>query len=385
VSIRRSVGEHLRRVRETLGWTLREVVKRTEVQGTQISESTLSRLERGDTSVPFEELIAICRVLGTPLALIEEVIRSAQSRTDIDLTGRTFENLLAEGMGFAQKGAIQRALACFEAAHDLLLLEGAAERRADRLAEVLIHRAEAHRRLRQFNLSLDLAGRVLNLSGCSEDQKVRAMVLHVTIHAARRDFFQARLFAERLLPLRGALRDEVRAYALEALGALEYLEGRYSQAIPLLEESCALLKRLDRPFQLTKTMIVLGACIGVSGSARRGEAMILEAIDSAGRRHFPEIVAYGRRLLAWVSSELGRYDDARGQLEKALDAARPVRRANEMFRIWYELWRLEEAAQNPDGQARAERVLQRLVHRADPDLPAARKYLAAKNGRLRQP
>lgn len=75
--LRRSVGDHLRRARETLGWTLREVAERASPNGVKVSASTLSRLERGDTSVAFEEILALAgRVLNMPDCPPERVLQA---------------------------------------------------------------------------------------------------------------------------------------------------------------------------------------------------------------------------------------------------------------------------------------------------------------------
>lgn len=63
-----SMGDLIRQKRQELGWTQEELADRVSVLGDEITQSDISRIERGDVRLPrIERLTAIARALDLNL------------------------------------------------------------------------------------------------------------------------------------------------------------------------------------------------------------------------------------------------------------------------------------------------------------------------------
>ena len=121
-SVRRALGEEIRRQREARKWTLQQLCDAAAERGVEVSSVTLHRVEHGKTMLPFDAAQQVFSLLGLPLGYVEEIIHAARRREGVDLTDRSFEALLEEGCRLGDCGDYAAAARLFESAHDRLIL-----------------------------------------------------------------------------------------------------------------------------------------------------------------------------------------------------------------------------------------------------------------------
>ena len=59
--------KEIRKVREALGWTLKDVLEKSKVFGLDITEATLSNWETGDTCPPADKIDVLAMTFGVGL------------------------------------------------------------------------------------------------------------------------------------------------------------------------------------------------------------------------------------------------------------------------------------------------------------------------------
>ncbi len=378
-TLRSSIGAHLRRTRQALGWTLDDVVDRVARDGLRLSRSTLHRIETGKTSLPVDAVASLSRVMGLSLGYLEDVIRASETREFIDTGDATFESLLDRGLSLASSGDAPRALRLFEAALDRSRLEDDLDdaARDDRTATALIHVAECHRRLRHHRLSLEAAGRVLNLRYCSDDNRLRAILLHVTVGYMTDDLRWAEIFGEYAERLLGHASDPVRAYGLYVLGNLSYKQGRPLDAITRYESARPLYEEMGSDLQLARLDVTLGHALFLAGRADDGLARVRDGQKRAARHGFREVSIYALRTLGLIETARGDDAAARFHFEEAASLARRLGLSHELFLSWHGVWEAARRAGDAESERWARRVLRRLLKKIHPDLHEARAFVAA--------
>ena len=163
--IGKALGGRLKTLRLAHGLTLQALSSRLEDQGVEVSEATLHRAEKGTCMLRLDTARAVFNYLGVSLGYVDEIIAEAQLRQEIDLTGRSFEDLMADAREQMEYGDYHRALTLLEAAQARLTLEE--ETDGDRLACALICEADCQRRLHRPLLCLVTLRRLLNLKRIS--------------------------------------------------------------------------------------------------------------------------------------------------------------------------------------------------------------------------
>ncbi|HHN74508.1 MAG TPA: XRE family transcriptional regulator, partial [Acidobacteria bacterium] len=149
--IGKALGGRLKTLRLAHGLTLQALSSRLEDQGVEVSEATLHRAEKGTCMLRLDTARAVFNYLGVSLGYVDEIIAEAQIREEVDLTNRSFEDLMDEGRENGEYGDYQRAVQLFHAAQERLALE--AETAGDRLGEALLCEADCQKRLRRFRLA----------------------------------------------------------------------------------------------------------------------------------------------------------------------------------------------------------------------------------------
>lgn len=373
----RAIGDHFRRARLTLGWTLNDVVGRAAKEGARFSVANLSRFERGLAEFSFMDAYAIARALGTPLNYLEEIVRAAKTRVDVDLKGKSFEKLMESGKRYAKLGENSRAAALFEAAHDQVLLDDASTERDQKLAGVLIWSADAHNRLRHFAMAVDLAARVLDLRGASTEQRASALVKLVHTYTMMGRYQHARIYRSKVGDYWEQMSPKGRAIATLQFGFLELQEENWSEAMALLEEASSDFVGLDDVAHLLLCRANIGLCLGRLGKSDEASKVLRFVVDQAAERRLRSVawlaLCYSGRLL----TESGSFEEAREHIETAASIARTRGDQNDLFIAWYLLWRLEIAANRPDREQAARQTLQRLLRKVDSRLPEAAEFVAA--------
>ena len=372
--VRQALGDHLRRMRSSHGWTLRELAERVTRNGVEASASRLNRFENGETMPSLDLAEAVFRTLGVPLDYVQEIMRGSQARSKVDLSDSTFEALIEEGKRKQSLGLFNDALARFEAAYDYLLLreDGA---KLDDLAEILCLLSDIYLRLRLYRMSLDTVGRVLNLDGISVAHRLRALLLHVAHGFMTGDFFRARLFSERAQKLIDGAEPELQAYAHGVIGFFCFKEENYSGAIPYLEKSRDAYLKLDHVCQAAQMAVSLGYSLYCTGHPKGGRRMVSDAYRLADSKRHLEVAAYALRFIGKMDIEERSFDRA---AERFRDAARVARRlglAAEEFMALHGLYLAETHLGEARKAGMARRRMRRLLSEVDPDLPEKVAFL----------
>jgi transcriptional regulator with XRE-family HTH domain len=109
------LAELLRRRREELGLSLREVEARSGTAGERVHFATLARAEQGKTDLGVRRLYRLFKLYDLPIQLAADLLDLEENAESVVLTG-SFEELGREGVENWKSGNIREALARFFAA-----------------------------------------------------------------------------------------------------------------------------------------------------------------------------------------------------------------------------------------------------------------------------
>ena len=133
-----------------------------------------------------------------------------------------------------------------------------------------------------------------------------------------------------------------------ALGRATYMagwiaadRGEYAQAIPLLERSVAIYRRLDDDEALADALHRLGAVALAQQDADRAEMLLTQSLDLRRRWGNPDAIVGSLNSLAAVADRRGRHDDAEELLRECLAM---YRRLGEPWGEVFSLCNLAEVA-----------------------------------------
>ncbi|GEM_PF-5313257 len=376
--VRRAVGEHLRSLRQALGWTLDDVVARTARQGVRLSRSTLHRLECGRSIIPLDTVAALCRGLGSSLSRIDEIVRSVSIEgEDIDLSGVTFEHLQERAKREARRGRFDRVLPLLEAARDWLALHDPSEASASRKSRTLILIADCHRRLRHYALCLETAGQVLNLEDCPPTDHFMALVLHITVGTQTDDLYRAELYAARALKMMEDADPKDRAYGCIAIGHLRQKQGRYDVSESMLTKAYDLYHDLGDASALARTKIILGQTRHLAERNEDAHALVQQGLATARRSGDLHGIFHGLAVLAEIDIDKGLYASARAHYDEFSSLARKVGDHTALFLAWHGFWVIARREKSTREEERAERVLKRLLMKVPIGVPEAERFMAS--------
>ncbi len=373
--IKLAVGEHFRRTRETLGWTLSDVTERAAREGANISVSMLSRLERGQSALSIGDVAALCRSLGTSFAYLEELIALRSSKSEIDITGQTYDDLMKAGRKLAARGEYALSLGYFEAAVDWVILQEPNERDPEQLADAMIWCAVVHRRERRFGIATEIITKVLNLP-IGTDTGVRALALNVTILYMTSNFGKARILARQLEIMAQSASTRSKAYAIAAIGSLHFVAKDYAQAIAPLSQARDLYAALSDDHNRARIGASLGLCLAQTGQLDDGLAVIRASASTALNNGHIEVASQASRFAGQAYLLNNDLEHARAELERAASLSRRIQRMNDVFLAWFWVWKLEAVAGDEPARKRIQQVLSRLLSKVDPRLSEAEEFLA---------
>lgn len=370
----RIIGDHLRRLRSALGWTLDDVVERAAAHGADISPSKLSRAERGRATLTAPSLSIVGSVLGTSLAQIEARIQALRERDETDLGSTDVDTLVEEGMDCVRRGDIAAALDRFEAAEDRLAL---LHRRDDPLLpEIWIKQAGCHTTMHRTILSSELARRALNHDHASPETRIRALLMEVVNRSLEDEFETARVFAGAAAERLADLPEATRAFGESVLADLHLRMHRWADAIPHLEHARDMYASLGNDYERTKVVIRLGYCLGMSTQPRGGKELIARSSGHARRRGYRDLVFVAERHLGEISLRENNTEEARKWLRAAAGGFRRLGRTPDEFVAVYYLWRGLSKAGKADAARRIQRELARLMRQLPHPIPESRRFVA---------
>ncbi len=377
--ISREIGLYLRRARGAQGWSLFDLCERVTKLGFDLTESSLSRMERGKAVLGTPIMSAIAMSLGTSLGELDQIIRRAHLAEDTDLSGRSFESLCKEGRLVARSGRAIKALQLFTAAHDWLWMQEPPATGDERFPFVLVRLADLYARIRSFGLASDHALRVLNLDSASISQKAAAARTLIRVGRLSGDFYSTQLYGKELVRMLDKLDPKAQAEALTTLGGLHESAGEYAQAAERYEAALSLLRKQGLPEDAMKVKASLGFVLHCAGATTGGTRLVREALDEARRSEFPDAIHNALRHLGIMCLRQKNYDSASTHLEEAASVARRMGSPALEFEVWHLLWcNFESLSKNVSFERRRlGRRLTSLAKGLDPTIPEVRQYHAS--------
>ena len=159
----------------------------------------------------------------------------------------------------------------------------------------------------------------------------------------------------------------VRAKALVALAAMEWMLGDYRHAVPALEEALRLYGALDDRLGVAESLNFLGSIAAQRGDVDRARVLLTEALDAwhgtdAKRTAFESLDGLMANLGS-LSLHEGEYGEARRRFQEALAVAQEL---GDELRVAEHLFELGRTASAEDDHAAAEALF-------DQALPVARR------------
>ena len=369
--VRDAIGRWIRHHREFLGISQEAFRRRLRDRGVSVSQSTLSRWERGEAAPPLEIVPLLTDALGASLASAEEVLaRAARRERIVDLTGRSPAELLDAARRAARDGQHDRTVALCEAALDLALL---GERAIDLelRARLLLLLAWAHYNLWHLELARDVLRRATALGDVCPPFAVRRRLLRISVEHRYGDDEVASILATAVENDLDRLVGADRAFALHALGQFRVTIEDFRPAIALLEEASTAWADLEERLESSRSGVLLGYALTWSAiDEARGERLLRSSLEEGDARHFPDVSRQARRLLGRCLLRAGHRAAGSRLLDEAMSLARTANLPEEEFLAAFYAWEFQE------GRPREvlDRRLRRLLPRVHPLLPEARRF-----------
>ncbi len=400
-AIRQAIGRRLRGLRRGLGWTLEDLTSRARAEGIRLSVSTLHRMETGASALPLETISVVCRLLGTTLGHLDELLHNervllAESQAD-DLPAAPE---LEEVRRVLARGRYPRALLMLEA---LLHALNSARSGGDQLrqrAETLLLICFCQRKLRHYRLSHEAAAKVLNMPGCPEDLRLKAVLLQIEIHSMRDETFEAKLLADYakrtllerrpmlddsgrdLAPFRSSILRRTRAFGSFVLGHMYLRQNALQQAVVWLTRAREAYRELGTIIEVARATTALADAALRGGDLQTAGRLAHEAYRQAKKGRFWDVAASALRILGRIDVAGEHPDAARFHFERAASLARRAGLEHEHFLACFGLWNLARIQGEAPQERRAKKVLHALLAKIDmAELPEAQSFV----GSLRPP
>lgn len=306
------LGQHLRRLREGYGYTLRKVEEKAQSIGEAIDNSQLSRFEKGKALPSFDKLRALARIFNVPVQHFSDVIDLEEFehlRPETD----DYDALLAIGADRFGRGEPGQAFVAFEKAVEIAAAEPASrDGRTDRIAEARWRLGAALKALGKLSMSEMEFREILKLpQGRDRRIQLRAIFQLGSVYRERGEAYMARLLIREALDL--ALEDGdtgAQAAALNALGNVSE-EEEPGKAIDLYRHALELLRAsAGAPELVLMVTTNLGGCLVKEHRFAEGMALLHEAHESAR-------ASGSRRVAALSATRMAEGHFQRGDARRA--------------------------------------------------------------------
>jgi tetratricopeptide (TPR) repeat protein len=160
------------------------------------------------------------------------------------------------------------------------------------------------------------------LSSAAGLSAARAKALHASGYLAYRmdDLRAARMRLQNAASLFRKLKDDAgTAFCLTSLAVVARENGRYAQAVSLLEKALALARRLDDKWTLSRSLGSLGVVEEFRGNYAKAARLFEESLQASHGVSDAFGIAYALEHLGAVTAMQGRHAQARAMLEQALE------------------------------------------------------------------
>jgi transcriptional regulator with XRE-family HTH domain len=307
------LGQHLRRLREGYGYTLRKVEEKASSLGEAIDNSQLSRFEKGKALPSFDKLRALARIFNVSIQNFSDVL-DLEDLEPLAPDLRDYDALLALGADLFARGEPGRAFVAFERALETVEAEPEQPSRAERLAEARWRTAAALKALGKLTMCERELREVLKLrAGTSARVQIRALLHLSFVYRELSDLYLAQVLARECLDLALEHGDAgAQAAALNTLGNiletsdLEKALAYYDRAYDVL------LRGAGGSPELTLMVLTnLGGCLVRAHRFAEGMAKLGEAHAAATERGLRRIAALSATRMA--EGFLQRGDRARAE------------------------------------------------------------------------
>jgi len=300
------LGQHLRRLREGYGYTLRKVEEKALSLGEAIDNSQLSRFEMGKALPSFDKLRALARIFNVSIQNFSDVLDLEEFepfRPETD----DFEILLSLGAEMIAKGDPGRAFVSFEKALEVADRAEGDTSRSEHLAEARWRMAAALQALGKLTMCERELREILKLrEGTGPRIQIRALLHLSFVHRELGDLYLAQVLARESLDLALAHGETgPQAAALNTLANIHETTD-LSKALTYYERAYELVRDGDGSFERPLTILTnLGGCLVKLHRFAEGMARLQEANARARELGFRRIAALSTTRMAEAFQQRG--------------------------------------------------------------------------------
>lgn len=309
------LGQHLRRLREGYGYTLRKVEEKAYTLGEAIDNSQLSRFEKGKALPSFDKLRALARIFNVSVQNFSDVL-DLEEFEPLKPAGRDYDELLADGARSFARAEHGRAFVAFERALEVIDEDETDDpRRAERAAEARWRMAAALKALGKLTMCEHELREILKLRRETGPRiQVRTLLQLGSVYRELGDLYLAEVLVRESLGLALEAADPVsQATALNTLGNIHETVDLvraldcYERAYDLLQSSSA------APDLALVVLTNLGGCLVKSDRFAEGMAKLQNAHARSREHGYRRIAALSATRMAEAHKQRG--DTARASRE----------------------------------------------------------------------
>ena len=303
------LGQHLRRLREGYGYTLRKVEEKASSLGEAIDNSQLSRFEKGKALPSFDKLRALARIFNVSVQNFSDVL-DLEEFERYKPESNDYDDLLAMGAADFARGDHGRAFVTFEKALEVSSEQTPPE--PTRMAEARWRMAAALKALGKLSMCERELREILKLREATGRRvQVRALLQLSFVCRELGDLYLAQVLARESLDL--ALEDgdaSTQAAALNTLGNIHETED-VGRALSYYERAADLLQPAEAAPELALMVLTnLGGCLVKAHRYAEGMTRLQEAHSRARDRGF-------RRIAALSATRIAEAYEQRGEAQRA--------------------------------------------------------------------
>jgi transcriptional regulator with XRE-family HTH domain len=300
------LGQHLRRLREGYGYTLRKVEEKAFTLGESIDNSQLSRFEKGKALPSFDKLRALARIFNVSVQNFADVL-DLEEFEPLKPASSDFDELLAMGAQSFARGEHGRAFVAFEKA--LEVVDGSADgpERSERAAEARWRMAAALKALGKLTMCEHELREILRLRRETGARiQVRALLHLGSVYREFGDLYLADVLVRESLDLAMVEGDRgAQATALNTLGNI-HEPTDLGKALDYYERAYDVLQSSGEAADLGLVVLTnLGGCLVKAGRFADGMAKLQVAHARARENGYRRIAALSATRMAEAHKQHG--------------------------------------------------------------------------------
>jgi len=305
------LGQHLKRLREGYGYTLRKVEEKALTLGEAIDNSQLSRFEKGKALPSFDKLRALARIFNVSVQNFSDVL-DLEELSAFRPDSEDVSELLALGADLFARGEPGRAFVAFEKVVEIAEAAPDGPGRIERLAEARWRMAASLKALGKLGMCERELREVLKLGPeVGARIRTRALLNLSFVYRELGDLYLAQVLASETLEFATSAGDgAMQAAALNTLGNIHEVSD-LEQALSCYERAYALVRdAADSPELPVMVLTNLGGCLTKLHRLAEGMARLQEA-HARAREHGL------RRIAALSATRIAEALQAKGDLARA--------------------------------------------------------------------